>query len=536
MIWLVRLVRGIFSLEAIVLLTLGIFGSFDTLHRPGPFTPQSSFELKLELYALLFGAFFALASRAIRAGKRSGRFWGIAACALHMVSIVPAIPDISRFGWHGLWILPAFGAFGILIFLFVYKLADPNKKPFDGTPVQGDGTSKLLNRIAKYGGFISGAAAVTWWTPWTFRNHIPSYGLFFYIEFLVLIFVVVVTHELGHAGMGLSLGMKLRAFHAGPLQWRLREGKWSFAFKPTAIFAQEGAVGVVPTDAMQPVWCDILMIAAGPAVNLLLATVTLALVLTSASDDPVQLHGMTALFGAISLTTGLFNLVPFQTQNNYSDGAKIRQLLSGGPFADLHRALSVVTSSLVSPLRPRDYDMQAIARASHVIQDGRSALLLRLHATSHYLDRGRNEEAALALAEAEAIYHRSATDISGELHTAFIYRVAYLRRDVVGTREWWDRMDAKKPTRLNADYWLAHSVLHWMEGRLDVANDSWLKGFAMAQQLPVAGAYDFDRYLYCLLRNAMHEPADHRLVEADVREQDGSILHIEPGNQALASA
>jgi hypothetical protein len=68
-------------------------------------------------------------------------------------------------------------------------------------------------------------------------------------------------------------------------------------------------------------------------------------------------------------------------------------------------------------------------------------------------------------------------------------------------------MEARKPTQFDGDYWMAHSALPWIEGNLEVANDSWSKGIALAQQLPQARAYEFDRHCFALLRQAMDEPA-----------------------------
>src|SRR5713101_8225806 len=113
-------------------------------------------------------------------------------------------------------------------------------------------------------------------------------------------------------------------------------------------------------------------------------------------NSPVQAGGFLALFGAWSLVMCVINLVPFRTKDNYSEGAQIYQLLSNGPWADLHRAFSVAGSSLVTPLRPRNYDIQAIVRAGRAITQGRQGLLLRLLAYNDFLDLGRIPEAAEA--------------------------------------------------------------------------------------------------------------------------------------------
>jgi len=62
------------------------------------------------------------------------------------------------------------------------------------------------------------------------------------------------------------------------------------------------------------------------------------------------------------------------------------------------------------------------------------------------------------------------------------------------------------------DYWLAASALLWIEGNLKDANESWEKAHALAQQLPQAGAYEFDRYCCSLLRKALDEASAARSI------------------------
>jgi hypothetical protein len=156
-------------------------------------------------------------------------------------------------------------------------------------------------------------------------------------------------------------------------------------------------------------------------------------------------------------------------------------------------------------MRPRDYDIEAILRAGRSITHGRQGLLLRLLAYNYFLDRESLAEAGEALGEAGLIYNQSASDIPAELLTAFVFGTAYIWRDAGVARKWWTHMEAKKPTRFNVDYWMAASALHWIEGNPKDAIESWEKANALAQQLPKAGAYDFDRDCCSMLRQTLDE-------------------------------
>jgi hypothetical protein len=129
--------------------------------------------------------------------------------------------------------------------------------------------------------------------------------------------------------------------------------------------------------------------------------------------------------------------------------------------------------------------------------------MMWLYAFSHSIDSGKTQEADDTLAQAELVCLQSAPNIPAELHTTFIFGNAIVRRDPIATRFWWNRMQAKNPTRFNADYWRAESALHWIEGNLDEANSAWEKSRALADQLPQAGAYDFSRHCCTLLKREL---------------------------------
>jgi len=452
------------------------------------------------------GGIYLAAWWSIKKNKVSSRWWGLAASLINIALTFFILRYTEIHLVSIIWLVPISGLIGVFVFSRKLSLTPVSATPRLTPPIAGDGTSAWMNKIGPALTWTGSVGVFIWWLRWTRANNLHTQrGLMFWSELILTIIVVVTLHELGHCVVGCALGMKLRSFVAGPFQWRIREGKWAFKFNPLAILTPEGAVGVVPISDVERRWRDVCMVAAGPLVNIATAIVTLYIAFRTASGAPLQMSGLTALFGGYSLITGVCNLIPLRVGNSYSDGARIYQILSRGPFADLHRALSVVTSSLVSPLRPRDYDLQSIERASASAAQGTQLLLLHAFRCQYYLDRGMLPEAAEAITAAENIYHKESLDIPAELHTSFVFDAAYAKRNPVSAREWWERMEAKKPTRVNADYWLAHSALHWIEGNLKAANESWRKGNVIAQQLPQAGAYDFDRHRCSLLRQAIDE-------------------------------
>ena len=439
--------------------------------------------------------------------KSSARIWGIIASLINIqTALFPIlIPPHSVF--NAFLLILGVGIAGLVAFARPYDSSAEHVKADEMPAMPGDGTSNLLNKAMPLLALIAGGVAFFWWLRWIrekdiFIAHSNSYLMLV----CVLLFAIIVTlHEFGHTAVGLILGMKLRAFIVGPFQWCIHDGTWKFQFQLSRILMGGGATGIVPAVVDFPRWAYACMLLAGILVNAGTGIAALWLASASDPDSSSQAGGFLALFGAWSLMAAAVNLIPFRTQNNYSDGAQIYQLLANTVWADLHRAFGFAGASLVTPVRPRDYDMQTIARATRGISHGPHGLILRLLAYSHFFDKGDFATAGNELEQAALIYNKCASNVPGELLTVFVFGTAYIWRNAESTRAWWTQMEAKKPVRVNVDYWLAASALHWVEGAILNARASLEKANMLALQLPKAGAYDFQRYCCALLRHALDE-------------------------------
>ena len=199
------------------------------------------------------------------------------------------------------------------------------------------------------------------------------------------------------------------------------------------------------------------------------------------------------------------NIVPFHTKIGYSDGAQIYQWVANRAWADLHRAFGISGATLVTPLRPRDYDIDVILRASNGITQGPYALNLRLLAYWHFFDQGKIREAGESLTQATEIYNKSASNVPAELLPIFVFGAAYIWRNAEATRTWWTCLQDAKPKRFDTGYWMAACALHWITGNLDEAYEALSKADLLAQKLPQEGAYEFERYCCSLLRHSLKE-------------------------------
>ena len=446
--------------------------------------------------------------------KASERGWGIAAVlAMLVVILIPIAASLyykqtqgSALGFSSMGIGLALLVGGV--FAYGPRIEAPSAAAVEQEvkPLPGDGTFKVLNQL--FGLVIAAMsyAAYIWWLKWTWEYEIPrpAGGLAGMTLWLVVVgLVITIVHELGHTAAGLALGMRLRTFHAGPFRWRNIGGRWEFKFAPKEILMAGGATGVVPARPDFEPWRDVAMTVAGPMANLATAIAAFWIASLLSWESEGVAAGLLFLFSAFSAATFAWNLIPVRIGNGFSDGARMYQVLAGGPWADFARAQAVVTSSLVTPLRPRDYEIETIERAAAKITGGPQALMLRFWACHHWLDRGQIEKAVAALKDAERVYVESMTNLPASLHTVFIIANALLLRDAEAVRQWGQRMEAKKPTKFNVDYWMAKSAVSWMEGNFAEAKEALTKSDAEASKLPKAGAYEFDRHLNGLLHEAI---------------------------------
>jgi Peptidase family M50 len=515
----VRVLRSIFaSIFAIsaISCTLIVIAAAGGVFRPED--PASAKELVLRVLGwMLFAAFAlinAMACWAHFTRKPSERVWGISAMATLLIAVL--IPGVAiHFSNQKQLFSPGFTDAGLGLALLVGGVFAYGRK-IEAPPAAqveqevraapGDGTLKLVNQLF---GLVVAAisyAAYMWWLKWTWDYEIPrpAGGLVGITLWLMLIgLVMTLVHEVGHTVVGVALGMKLRVFYAGPFRWKNSGGRWEFKFAPKEILLSGGATGVVPAKAGFEMWRDVAMTVAGPLANLVAATaafcVACILDWNSGSIGP----GLLFLFSAFSAAAFVWNLIPARMGPLFTDGAKIYQNLAGGPWADFNRAHSLVVSSLVTPVRPRDYEMDTIERAAATIVSGPQGLLLRFWACHHWIDRGEITKAVAALKDAERVCLESVANLPAGLHTVFVVENAILLRDSEAVRRWWERMEAKKPMHFNVDYWMARTAASWMAGDLAQAREALASADAEASKLPKAGAYEFDRSRCGHLREAM---------------------------------
>lgn len=508
------ILRLFLALQAVILILLPIAGVIGSLRRHSTSGLLRHASSGLAGYGVLvlvlaIGLVFAKAWWSTRRPSAEINGWALAASAIYLLEGIAYSWLIHRYGHGGAsgLDLVVVGAAGL--FVFSRREAEPDAASSrKRQPVAGDRTSPVTRQVATALSTLAQIAAIILWSHWAFTNRLHGFHGISWIALVTIAAVLAtVIHECGHAIMAWCFEMGLLSFKAGPFQWRRKEGKWSFKFVPAGFLTPAGAVGAVSTVLDPPRWEELVVIASGPAANLLIGIPAIYAVLHDRWSSFQFSWELVAFVGSFCVIAGVLNLFPFMSEDGaYSDGARMLQIVTHSPLDDYHRAMASIASTTLSPRRYRDLDIAQIERAAILFPNEFRGLHLLLCASHYYEDSGRMAEASASLAAAESIYNNNSIDLPGPLHTIFILGHACLNHDAAAARLWWDRMEAKGGERTNIDYWLARTALLWIEGDKHGAEDAWQEANLEAQSLPIFGAYEFDRSRCARLREALDNP------------------------------
>jgi len=452
----------------------------------------------------------------VRQRKASARGWAIAASvAIGLQSIPFGIPiylmlKYSTTGWHVEMALFApicllLGIAGLVVFVPRESVSDFSQRHEKLPREAGDGTSGLLDALSWTFAIVGYLYGQHLWWQWAANHSLQRADSLVYWPFLLLaILIETFVHECGHTLVGLALGMNLRAFVVGPFQWRLEGNRWRFKFLPAKILSGGGLAAMAPTDPKWSKCNEVLMVAGGPLASLCTGFLGLGAVLAIAGSPyhpSWELFSMLSTFGFVAFG---INLIPQRPKANYSDGACIYQLLANGPMADFRRVVAQVSSSQVSPTRPRDYDIALIQKAAKAFPGGHKGVGLRLFAFDHYLDCGQEGEAYESLREAAEMSGEVNQKMHSSWFLSFVFGHAYLGGDAVQARKWWDLLRAEKGVELDSFYWMSKSALHLADNDRDEAEKAWSTGYLLAGREP-SGSAEYGLDCYGRLRKALDE-------------------------------
>jgi len=211
---------------------------------------------------------------------------------------------------------------------------------------------------------------------------------------LVALYLVLLTHELGHLLFGKLAGMRPFLLITGPLKMVATQKGWQVSLN-TNIALAGGLAACMPvrTETMRR---DLLWLVAGGPLTSLLGSL-LGFLLYALVPDGSSWNFFGLLFGVTAGAIFLVTLVPAKTSGFMTDGAQILSLLRGGIEAEQRALILILQAESLNGIRPRDYSPEILQRMLSTRCNPAMDASVDLLAYYHHLDRGDVEQAGQLL-------------------------------------------------------------------------------------------------------------------------------------------
>lgn len=375
---------------------------------------------------------------------------------------------------------------------------EPLVETFEYKSNRGDGTNawvqKLILGLEVVVGILS-VSAVDWWGKAHHLQGRPAMdGL---LPLFLCLWFCVFCHEAGHAIAGWIVEMRLKAFAVGPVIILESEGRYKLKLSVASMMRVWGYVASSPLHLRKLRPRMAVELAGGPLASAIVGVAAWGVLLAVPGTGLERYWKIPALIASFSIVLAQVNLIPFATVAGFSDGARLTQLLRGGPFADLQEALKIAVWAGVTPLRPRELNVDAFARGLCAARGRPEAGLLRAVLIYCAVDRGDLAEARRHLADYLAAIPRADKALNAAIAAEKAFYMCYLNGDVARAREWLSDAEQlapkqKIPLRDRFEYWLALGSVCRGEAKMEQAEAAWQRALVLAERRPKSGIHDYE--------------------------------------------
>ena len=191
----------------------------------------------------------------------------------------------------------------------------------------------------------------------------PLFGLL--VGLVVLAFLVILVHELGHVAGGKLAGFRFFMLVVGPFKL-VREGEAVRLRLNKALNPGGGLALLLPDDGEEVSARRMAMyIAGGPVMSLVGGVVLVGVmtVLSKVAGGALGYTGFFLLIGALlSIAIGVITSLPLPSKGFANDGTQLLDLIRGGNKAERKLLMLVVVAESMRGVRPRDWAADRVQR------------------------------------------------------------------------------------------------------------------------------------------------------------------------------
>ncbi len=299
---------------------------------------------------------------------------------------------------------------------------------------------------------------------------------------LVIIYLVLLTHELGHLLAGKLAGMRPFLLITGPLKITATQRGLQVGLNTNLALAG-GLAACMPASTDNLRKNLLVMTAGGPAASLLGAI--LGLSVFGLNQDSTFWSFVSLVFGATSLGICIVTLFPTTTSGFMTDGAQILSLLRGGAEVEQRALLVILQAESMKGVRPRDYSPELIERLRAIrgmpLLEASTALLIYYH----HFDRGDMEAARNAIESALALEKQLPEGLKQAFYLEYAFFQAAHLSDAATARQFLQKSSgalAEKHTILRSE-----AAVLFAEGQPATAREKALKAIQLAHRAFDAG-------------------------------------------------
>lgn len=370
-------------------------------------------------------------------------------------------------------------------------------------PRPGDGTTKWVQ-------YAWPALSIGWWVFSSFTlaelaivRGLPTVAPLQGIPLIVLVtFMTVLIHELGHCMAGWASDFSLFKLHVGPLLAFRKDGRWRYEFSFTGLFGGGGAAGMAPRH-LRNLRARMAFLTAGGPAGSLLCSVLCGLISMLLLDSPYAIWWkVPAMISMWALGDFFLNLIPILGCTGYSDGAVLAQLIEGGAWANIRLAMASATMTTSTTARPAELDPDMLRKAVASSDGYPEQPILRLISMMHYIDHGNLPQARILL---QSSLQKPELLTDPGIMTEIAFYIAYLNRDARQARAWLEEAEksakAKQHDLKNdLEFWACSAILYWLQGNVSKADEEWKVAWNLALIKPPFGFYAYERWLLAEVR------------------------------------